>query len=207
MEPDRQAVEKALGKLARAVEAAGRSMGPDARRRIGEWARLVVEWRTHARLTALASPEAVIERLMLPAVFALGLVEVRPDTTVVDLGCGSGCTGVALASAAAGGTWILVDAAEKKVAFCRYALNQCGMADMRAMTRQEALAGRIRADLVLARALPRTRATRADIRQLALPGAQVVRWVGEDAGRGHKAGAKCGSADLWVVVDPVECFT
>jgi 16S rRNA (guanine527-N7)-methyltransferase len=199
--------EGALGELGELVRGLGCTWGPRSRERLGEWAELVIEWRTRARLTGLTTPGAVVRDLMMPAAFALPLIGRGGSQQVLDLGCGSGCTGVLLATVVRRGAWYLVDKSGKKVTFCRYALKRCGIEGVEALTRQEALDRGLRADVLLARALPRAAETRRDIGQLAGDGGVVVRWVSVRPSAEGVPAIKCGDGELWVVAEPVRCFT
>lgn len=200
------ALEAALDDLQAVGRDLGASLGSSGRRRLRQWAELVIEWRERARLTAARTPGAVVREIMVPAAYALALLP-QPVASAVDLGCGNGCTGVTLAELLGHGTWWLVDRSESKITFCRYALQRCGTANVRALGRWEAHQAGVKAGVVLARALPRNAETERAIASVAAPGARVVRWVGGSAGRARKEAVKCGGKDVWVVLDPVDCST
>ena len=202
-----EALERALDELERAAEQVGHLLGAHAREQLRRWTALVIEWRSRAQLTGSVSADRVVAELMTPAVFALGVCEVGDATTTLDLGCGNGCTGAALAAAAGTGRWVLVDRARKKVSFCRYALTQCRIPGVEAATREEWVGQSVPADVILARALPGGVRVQEDLERFARPGATVVRWVKAEPQARHVGVARCGSAHLWVVADPVERFT
>lgn len=196
----------ALDNLGEVAASTGLRLNPEGRDQLRKWAGLVVEWRSAARLTAVASASEVVRALMIPALYALPLLQLKPDMTIVDVGCGSGSTGAALAVVARKGEWLLVDRAEKKVTFCRYATGECRMGNVRVLSLAEYLRSGRRADVVLARGLPKGRRTFATIRAAASPRATVVQWVtgGEPSGGSV---ARCGALELWVVATDIACFT
>jgi len=200
-------VKRALDELSEVANSVGQPLRLQARAKLEQWARLVVQWAGRAGLTSLTSPGSVVRELMTPAVFALRVVEISKETQVVDLGCGSGCTGVTLAGIAGCGRWHLVDRAQRKVTFCRYALRQCGIAGVRAMSREECLREKVQGEIVLARALPRSAETAEDVRRMGVAGGTVVRWVSSPVeGKPHSV-AKCDAANLWVAASSVGRFT
>jgi 16S rRNA G527 N7-methylase RsmG len=198
-------IPEAMCELAAAAEGEGWSLSEGAARQLAQWAELVMAWRARGGLTAARTTDAVVQDLMLPAVYALRVVS--DAGSVLDLGCGSGCTGVTLAVLRGQGQWYLVDHSEPKIIFCRYAINQCGIAGLNAHTRREALAKGLQADIVLARAVPRTRDTLEDARKLAKPGAALVQWVKAAPRCSAGQTIRCGGRNLWVVVGSVGGFT
>lgn len=196
---------EATHELVAAADGQGYPAREDAVGKLVEWAQLVTAWRARAGLTAARTTDAVIRELMVPAVYALRFV--ANAQSVLDLGCGSGCTGVTLALLLGQGRWDLVDRSETKITFCRYALDRCGIPRVRAHARGEALEKELRGDIVLARALPRTEDTVEDVKRFASPGAPVVRWVDVVPAGTRRETIRCGSRELWIVVESVERFT
>jgi len=167
------------------------------------WANLTVAWACAAQLTGVRTVEGVVQELMTPALYAASLLP-PGDVSVVDMGCGSGCTSVALWSALGRGQWYLVDRNEKKVTFCRYALNRCRIEGVSALTSDEAGQAGIRAQVVLARALPAVGGTEAAIRGVAGPGAQVLTWDTQQPDGLRTAWVKCGAMELYAVALPLD---
>lgn len=196
----------ALDELAKVAASAGLPLDQPGREQLGRWAELVVEWRSAAQLTGVTSAREVVRALMIPALHALWLLRPEPRMSIVDLGCGSGSTGAALAVAARAGDWVLVDRAEKKVTFCRYAIRECRIGNARALSLSEYRQSGGRADVVLARGLPRGSHAEETIHAVGSPGALIIRWVG---GKGSPGGSavRCGTLDLWVSATDTLCFT
>ncbi len=197
----------ALDELQAAAAALGWGLPRGGRDKLAQWAGLVVTWRARAGLTAARTSGAVVRELMVPVVYALPVVGKTETPRVLDLGCGNGCTGVTLAVVAARGRWHLVDRSEAKITFCRYALSRCRIPGVEAHTRQEAAARNLRADVVLARAIPRTPESLRDVVRFGKPGAVVIRWQSQAPQQAHTETMKCGDRNLWVVVDSVDSFT
>jgi 16S rRNA G527 N7-methylase RsmG len=172
-----------------------------------QWAELVVQWRAAAQLTGLRTGAAIIGELMVPALYALPLLPSGPGFHVVDYGCGSGSSGVALAAVVGHGRWTLVDQDEKKVTFCRYAQARCGIAGVEIATPKEAVSASLACDAALARALPSQGAAIVQAAALLREGGSVLRWViGENRPLDGPT-VQCGASSLWVVSQPRECFT
>ena len=91
--------------------------------------------------------------------------------------------------------------------FCRYALRQCGIAGVKALSRKECLSERVRGEIVLARALPESAQTVEDLGRIGVAGGTVVRWVSTPREEEAQAVAKCGGANLWVAANSVGRFT
>ena len=197
-------IENALAELAETARERGCTPLAESLDAARCWATLVIEWRRAAQLTSLRQPEQVIRELMVPAIYALSVLDLGEDTVVADLGCGSGASGAALAAMSHKGEWWLVERSERKITFCRYALGRCRISGLEALTLAETLAEGTRADVVLTRALPPGRATAATVRQVLKPGGMVVKWVpGEKRPRGERV-ARCGDRSLWVVAEHVD---
>lgn len=197
----------ALDELEAVASEVGWSVREGVRENLTQWAELVIAWRERAGLAGVERVEEVVRELMVPAVYALPVLRGREWLHVLDLGCGSGCTGVTLALLAACGRWSLVDRSGTKITFCRYALMRCGIPGVRAYTRKEALNAALRADIVLARALPRAAETAQDTARLSARGAVVLRWTSRQPRTGRRRTIRCGEMKLWITVDPVESFT
>lgn len=198
---------EALRALHEAAEALGHVLTDDAERALTAWAALTIEWRAAARLTALRTPESVLSELMAPALYALALLEVRADMHIVEFGCGSGCTGAALAAVHRGGSWHLVDRDEKKLTFCRYALRRCRIEQLDVLGVEEVRTQGIVPDVVLARGLPREGTALREAANLLGEHGVVLRWIAGASAPAGGTSVRCGDLDLWVVAQGRECFT
>jgi len=190
--------EPDLSCLVRTAELVGHPLSGAAACSLACWAELVIEWRKAAQLTSLRSAPAVVEQLMVPALYAMKVVDIAEGMHIVDFGCGNGCTGIALALASGTGTWSLVDHDEKKITFCRYALARCRIEEAGArVTAGETVSGP--ADIVLLRGTPRSKGVREAAEGSLGPGGVRVRWLPDpDLEPGGRA-ARCGDLPLWVV--------
>jgi 16S rRNA G527 N7-methylase RsmG len=196
-----------MDELHSVVAASGWALAPDSRSSLEDWAWLVAEWRERAGLTAARTPAGVVHSLMVPAAYALALLPVEADRTIIDLGCGSGATGALLASVVGRGRWLLVDRSEKKVIFCRYALARCRIGDVEALTLEECLSAGEMGDAALVRGLPRSKATESTLRRIVRCSGTVIRWVPGGQAPTSGPAVRCGRLALWVVAEPVRCFT
>jgi 16S rRNA G527 N7-methylase RsmG len=202
-----ESLRVALARLQEDAEEMGHCLPPDSLRTLGRWAGLVVEWRGAAQLTGLRSAASVVTELMIPALYALRVVAARPGMHIVDFGCGSGCTGVALAAASSRGNWYLLDRDEKKVTFCRYALGRCRIAHVASCSPEEFAGQEVQADVVLARALPRRHDALREAALLLKTDGVVVRWLPESEAQPLPGAVPCGDSGVWVVSQPRQCFT
>jgi 16S rRNA G527 N7-methylase RsmG len=199
-------LETALDALVEVAGQLGFGVTECARHGLTRWAELVVEWREPAALTSLRASSDVVSALMTPALYALRLFDPQEDQVIVDLGAGSGATGAALAAISGRGRWRLVDRSRKKITFCRYAIGRCRIPNVTAEEFSEFVASDERADLVLARGLPKTAATSRSICRVSRPAARVMTWVAGDS-EPEGVSVRCGSGGLWIVSSDVECFT
>jgi 16S rRNA G527 N7-methylase RsmG len=191
---------QALSRLAQVVtEVGAQSLADSALQRLGKWAECVIQWREVAGLTGIRSPADVVTELMLPAVHAYPLLGPVGNVEIVDFGCGSGCTGVALAEVCRAGNWVLMDREERKVVFCRWALRECRIEGVEALDSAGFAARGGTADVVLARGLPRTAAVSAALGAAVRPGGCVIRWIPESEVPGHADALRCGASGIWVV--------
>ncbi|MGQ9731280.1 MAG: RsmG family class I SAM-dependent methyltransferase [Candidatus Zipacnadales bacterium] len=181
---------------------AGFPIRPDMEEALVKWAHLVIEWRKAAQLTGLRCEGHIVTELIIPALYALKLIELTTNSVVVDFGCGNGCTGAALAAAQAQGHWLLVDSDTRKVIFCRYACSACRIPGLEALTVDEAFERGTSADIVLARAVPWTEQVKERIKDLLVENGKVLRWV-PSYRVGRKTAVRCGESAIWVVVDYV----
>jgi 16S rRNA G527 N7-methylase RsmG len=199
-------LDQALLELADACDGLGLAADPAALRRLRRWAELVAAWRNAARLTGLRTAAEIVTSLMVPAVYGLALAAVDGSTVAVDLGCGSGATGAAMAAVAGKGRWLLVDRSERKMVFCRYAVGRCRIAGLEVPAAGEAgLQGE--ATLIVLRGLPRSQATARAVRHVAGPDAAVLRWLASEGDAAGYASLRCGTTGLWVVRQRADCFT
>jgi len=200
-------LQPALLRLQDTARTLGYPIGEEVVAALAKWARLVLEWRRRAQLTAIRSAAQVVSDLMEPALYAVQVAAVDRAGLVVDFGCGSGCTGLVLAVATGAHRTILMDRDEKKVVYCRYALAQCGIRGVEACG-PEGLAGLGGAvDLVLARALPRDGSALKEAASLLRVDGTLVRWTTDAVARPGSQQAPCGASGLWVCAEPKQCFT
>ncbi len=86
--------------------------------------RLLEHWNRAYNLTALRSPEAMIERHLLDALTVMPYLR---GQRMLDVGTGAGVPGLVLAIACPWSQWLLLDARRKKIRFCRHAVAQLGV--------------------------------------------------------------------------------
>lgn len=189
---------EALKSLAGAVEDLGWPFDESKGQKLLQWAQLVTEWRQSTQLTSLRDTADIITELMLPALYALQVVEFRDDSLVVDYGCGSGCTAAALSVVAGKGRWWLLDRSEKKLTFCRYAIERCGIPNMTAASPTEFRELRLRGDVVLLRAMPRRGHVTSEAAEVLHSDGIIVRWMPEGEAATIKGAVRCGQSHVWV---------
>lgn len=106
-----------LDGLVRALRAlTGRSVGADDRRRFQRYLDLFLRWNRTYRMTALDSPEAVVQDLLIDSLLFLSLLPPRP-IALVDIGAGAGIPGLPLHLADPAIAVTLIEARRKRVSF------------------------------------------------------------------------------------------
>lgn len=93
--------------------------------RLGQFVQLVLAGNALTNLTALRTPQAVWEGLILDSLRLVPLLgHLAPASQIVDVGCGAGFPGLPLALLFPQLEFTLVDATAKKVAFVEHARHQ-----------------------------------------------------------------------------------
>jgi 16S rRNA (guanine527-N7)-methyltransferase len=93
-----------------------RSVGPEPRRRFQQYLDLFLRWNRTYRMSALDSPEGIVQDLFIDALLFLSLLPPRP-ITLVDIGAGAGIPGLPLRLADPAIAVTLIEARRKRVSF------------------------------------------------------------------------------------------
>lgn len=110
----REAVER---RLHAGLDALGQTLDPATRTRLLDYLDELVRWNRAYNLTAVATPEAMVERHLLDS------LTLRPflcGRRIVDAGTGAGLPGLVLAVAEPAREFLLVDSNGKKIRFLRH---------------------------------------------------------------------------------------
>jgi 16S rRNA (guanine527-N7)-methyltransferase len=119
-----------LDKLVVALQAlAARPAGPEDRRRFRQYLDLFLRWNRTHRMTALDSPEAVVQDLFIDSLLFLALLPPRP-LALVDIGAGAGIPGLPLRLADPAIAVTLVEARRKRVSFLLAAQRELDLGDV-----------------------------------------------------------------------------
>jgi len=171
--------------LDRGLAALGLALPADAEARLLAYAAELVRWNERLNLTALTTPEAVVDRHLLDSLAVVP--EVRGARSLLDLGSGAGLPGVPLAVALPELQATLVDAVAKKVSFLKVGVVKAGLvgrvravhARLTGAPEREGLAP---AEVVVSRAFLELGAFLALARPYLAPGGRVVALLGPAAG-------------------------
>lgn len=107
------------------------------------YADLLVEWNaTRLNLTRLTSPADIAVKHVLDSLAVLTVVPVPPNAALIDVGAGAGLPGLALKIARPDLRLTLLDSTAKKLAFCRVAADDLGLADVHTVHARAEEAGR-----------------------------------------------------------------
>jgi 16S rRNA (guanine527-N7)-methyltransferase len=136
---------------------AGISIESEQLEQLADYYRLLEQWNTKIRLTALSladCPPATIDRLFVEPLIAAAFTEVAPSRWF-DLGSGGGSPAVPMRIMLPGGTMEMVEANERKSAFLREVLRTLSIEGTVRTTRVESLHDDLKgtADLVTIRAV------------------------------------------------------
>lgn len=94
----------------------GQPAGRDERRRFQQYLDLFLRWNRTYRMTALESPDAIVEDLFIDSLLFLALLPPRP-LALVDIGAGAGIPGLPLRLADPAIAVTLVEARRKRISF------------------------------------------------------------------------------------------
>lgn len=107
----------------------GHSAGRDERRRFQQYLDLFLRWNRTYRMTALKSPDAIVEDLFIDSVLFLALLPPRP-LALLDIGAGAGIPGLPLRLADPAIVVTLVEARRKRVSFLLAARRELDLGDV-----------------------------------------------------------------------------
>jgi len=149
-------------------------------------AEMVLAANTRVRLTAITSWEEILIKHILDCLFPLVLDDrLSAGLTVADLGSGGGYPGLALAIAAPGSSFVLIEATNKKAVFIRETADAIGLANVTVWPRraEEAgwNAGRGFFDIVTARAVADLPVLTELAHPLLRTGGILMAWKGPEA--------------------------
>ncbi|HEX7216585.1 MAG TPA: 16S rRNA (guanine(527)-N(7))-methyltransferase RsmG [Methylomirabilota bacterium] len=125
-----------------------------------QYLELFLRWNQVHRMTALASPAAIVRDLFIDSLLFLKVLPRRRPLAVVDLGAGAGIPGLPMRLADPSLALCLVESKRKRVSFLRTACRELGLAEVTVVEgRAEAVAldPALRAtfDVAVARAVAR----------------------------------------------------
>jgi 16S rRNA (guanine527-N7)-methyltransferase len=126
-----------------------------------QYLELFLRWNQVHRMTALASPAAIVRDLFIDSLLFLKVLPQRRPLTVVDLGAGAGIPGLPMRLADPSLALCLVESKRKRVSFLRTACRELGLDEVTVVEgRAEAVAKldpalRATFDVAVARAVAR----------------------------------------------------
>jgi 16S rRNA (guanine527-N7)-methyltransferase len=88
---------------------------------------LFLRWNRVHRMTALASPAAIVRNLFIDSLLFLKVLPPRRPLAVVDIGAGAGIPGLPMTLADSGLTLCLVESKRKRASFLRTACRELGL--------------------------------------------------------------------------------
>ncbi len=122
-----------LGALLSAIPALTGSPTTEAQREgFRRYLDVFVRWNQVHRMTALSSPEEVVQGLFLDSLLFLPLLPARP-IALLDIGAGSGIPGLPLRLIDDRISLTLIEARRKRVSFLRAACRELSLADVRVL--------------------------------------------------------------------------
>lgn len=95
-----------------------------------QYLELFLSWNRVHRMTALASPAAIVQDLFIDSLLFLGALPQRRPLAMVDIGAGAGIPGLPLRLADPDLRLCLVESKRKRVSFLRTACREIGLADV-----------------------------------------------------------------------------
>jgi 16S rRNA (guanine527-N7)-methyltransferase len=104
-------------------------VGPDDRRRFQQYLDLFLRWNRTYRMTALESPDAIVQELFIDSLLFLPLLPSRP-LTLLDIGAGAGIPGLPLRLADPAIAVTLVEARRKRISFLLAAQRELGLGNL-----------------------------------------------------------------------------
>ncbi len=132
---------------------------------LAEYVRLLLDWNSRVNLISRRDPENIWESHILHSLATLCVLEIPPNTSLLDLGSGGGLPGIPLAIIRGDLSITLLDSIQKKVRAVEDILKKLGLSQVRTVcARAEEAGGRLAGtfDAVIARAVA--------------PLADLVRW-------------------------------
>ena len=186
-------------RLLEGAEALELTLAPGAAARLIWFAEELLRWNRKVNLTAITSPEEVLEKHLLDCLAVLPAL--AGSGSLLDLGAGAGLPGIPLCLARPSLQVTLVDAVAKKVGFIKHAIAQLKLAPgargvhQRAGGRPEA-EGLPKVEVVIARALmdlgPWLQLAEAYVR----PGGRAIAMLGQAPGLEQARGVAPGGLEL-----------
>jgi 16S rRNA (guanine527-N7)-methyltransferase len=172
-------VDKALSEGVRHL---GISLPDGAEAALLLYARELLKWNQKVNLTAITSPDEVVDKHLLDSLAVLP--EVQAARSLLDLGAGAGLPGIPLAVALPRLEVTLVDAVAKKVGFMKHAIALLGLAGRVKAVHVRAegdpgAEGLPRCEVVISRAFMEVEGWRALATSYVVPGGRIVAMLGQ----------------------------
>ncbi|NCC87516.1 MAG: 16S rRNA (guanine(527)-N(7))-methyltransferase RsmG [Clostridia bacterium] len=141
--------------------------------RFDKYAQLLIEWNKKINLTAITEPDEIVHKHFIDSLMLFNSIEIKDDTSIIDVGTGAGFPGVALLIANPNLEVTLLDGTKKKLNVIENILSELGLSATIVHSRAEE-AGRLpeyreQFDVVTARAVSNLR----DLSEYCLPFAKV----------------------------------
>ncbi len=130
----------------------GLSLSDTQHQQLLDYLELLLKWNSVYNLTALRTPEAMLDGHLLDSLAVVPLVRELGPASLIDVGSGAGLPGIPIAIALAGPRVTLIDAVQKKVAFLNQVKSSLGLSIDAIHGRIEDLAGQTRFDTAISRA-------------------------------------------------------
>lgn len=83
--------------------------------RFDKYAELLVEWNKHINLTAITDPDEIVYKHFLDSIVILKYVDIKPESKLIDVGCGAGFPGLPLLIARPDLKITFLDSTKKKL--------------------------------------------------------------------------------------------
>ncbi|MFW5926797.1 MAG: 16S rRNA (guanine(527)-N(7))-methyltransferase RsmG [Wenzhouxiangella sp.] len=183
-------------RLAAGLRELGIELDESRRGRMLAYLELLARWNRAYNLTAIESPEAMVDRHLLDSLSILPWIR---GTRILDAGTGAGLPGVVLAIARPECHFVLVDSNGKKIRFLRQVRRELGLDNIEPVqARIEDLAPEPVPDLVVARALAPLPRLVGQLEPFLARGAGLL------AMKGRMAQSECAAIEDAYNVEPIE---
>jgi 16S rRNA (guanine527-N7)-methyltransferase len=153
---------------------------PETAAVVRRYLELLARWNEKISLTAIREPEAILERHLGEAFFAVRAVPITAGK-LVDIGSGGGFPSIPIKLVVPGLSVTLVESNRRKCAFLKEVVQQLGLAqiDVRNARFEELRAEEFAADYLTCRAIGQFEALLPWARRALRPDGQFVLWLGE----------------------------